>query len=220
MKSFSNECEEIHSQQEWGRYPAEVVIRFVARNYYKSRREDVRILDFGCGAGANTWYLAREGFDVYAFDGSESAVMRARKRLESEGLSGVRFEVFDGADVKYSDSFFDCVIDNVCIYANTKDCIEKMYGEVYRVLKGGGKLFTSCFGTKTEGFGTGNCLEEGTYDNIEKGVLSGRAIAHFYTPEEFEQTLIRAGFKNVSIDTMQYTDDGVLVEMFFAKAVK
>lgn len=67
MKSFSEEWEKIHSTQEWGRYPSETVIRFIARNYYKTEREKIKILDFGCGAGAHTWYLAREGFDVYAF---------------------------------------------------------------------------------------------------------------------------------------------------------
>ena len=39
MKSFSEEWEKIHSTQEWGRYPSETVIRFIARNYYKTERE-------------------------------------------------------------------------------------------------------------------------------------------------------------------------------------
>ncbi len=51
--------EKIHSQKVWG-YPSEHVIRFVARNYYKRNRSEVKILDFGCGTGANTWSLARE----------------------------------------------------------------------------------------------------------------------------------------------------------------
>ena len=51
MKSFSEEWEKTHSTQEWGRYPSETVIRFIARNYYKTEREKIKILDFGCGAG-------------------------------------------------------------------------------------------------------------------------------------------------------------------------
>lgn len=69
----------IHSTQEWGRYPSETVIRFITRNYYKAEREKIKILDFGCGAGAHTWNLAREGFDEYAFDGSKSAMDKAEK---------------------------------------------------------------------------------------------------------------------------------------------
>lgn len=45
MKSVSEEWEKIHSTQEWGRYPSETVIRFIARNYYKTEREKIKILD-------------------------------------------------------------------------------------------------------------------------------------------------------------------------------
>ena len=79
--------EEIHGNQPWGKYPQEYVIRFVARNYYNRDRKSVKILDFGCGQGANTWYLAREGFDTYAFDGSENAVLKCSERLKNEGLT-------------------------------------------------------------------------------------------------------------------------------------
>ena len=81
MKSFDTTWETIHATQEWGKYPAEPVIRFVARNYYNKVRITIKILDFCCGAGSNTWYLAREGFDVYAFDGSVSAVNKVEKLL-------------------------------------------------------------------------------------------------------------------------------------------
>ena len=47
MKSFDETWEEIHSTQEWGKYPSEPVIRFVARNYYKVDRKATKILDFG-----------------------------------------------------------------------------------------------------------------------------------------------------------------------------
>ena len=40
MKSFDNVWEEIHASQEWGKYPSEPVIRFVARNYYKKDRKN------------------------------------------------------------------------------------------------------------------------------------------------------------------------------------
>lgn len=49
MKSFCETWEKIHKEQEWGKYPSESVIRFIARNYYKTKRENVKILDFGCG---------------------------------------------------------------------------------------------------------------------------------------------------------------------------
>lgn len=220
MQAFSQEWEEIHKKQQWGTYPSEQVIRFVARNFYKKEREKVKFLDFGCGAGANTWYLAREGFDVYAFDGSESAINRARIFLKSEGYEDVKFSVRDGVNLDYPENFFDCVIDSVCIYANKLSCIRTMYKEIYDILREGGKLFSSCFGTKTEGFGTGEKVEDGTYKNISCGVLKGRAEAHFFTMEELRKTVEEAGFQNIVIDQMLYTDNGVRVEQFYLNAEK
>ncbi len=219
-KAFSEEWEAIHATQEWGKYPSESVIRFVARNFYKYEREKIKILDFGCGVGANTWFLARERFDVYAFDGSESAIRKAKKYLENEGYFEVKLSVQDGINISYESGFFNCVIDNVCVYANTKKNIIAMYKQIYRVLCKGGKLYSSCFGTETLGCGMGNEIERGTYEKITQGVLQGRAIAHFFTREEFLEVLSEAGFINIYIDIMKYTDNGIPVEMLIAKAEK
>ena len=220
MKSFVEEWENIHITMDWGKYPSVNVIRFVARNYYNKNRKQIKILDFGCGGGANTWYLAREGFDVYAFDGSQSAVQKAKDFLESEGYHNVHFDIMDGAEIQYQKGFFDCVIDNVCIYANKIEGIRRMYENVYSVLKKEGKIFSTCFGVKTEGYGTGSVLEPDTYCNIEKGVLSGRAVAHFFTKENLFNLLEEVGFKNILIDENVYTDNGIMVQMFIAKADK
>lgn len=102
-KSFNEEWETVHSTQEWGMYPTEHVIRFIARNYYNvPERGKIKILDFGCGTGAHTWYLAREGFDAYAFDGSESAIRRAKERFAKERLSA-DFKVLDALEADYPD---------------------------------------------------------------------------------------------------------------------
>lgn len=217
--SFHEEWEHIHQTEEWGAYPSEYVIRFIARNYYKKERESVKMLDFGCGAGAHTWYMAREGFDVYAFDGSESAVEKAKRRMEKENLKA-HFQVSDALALDYSDGFFDAVVDSACIYANLLDHIRQMYRNIYHILKPQGKLFTNCFGKQTEGYGTGELLEEGTYVNMTKGVLQGRAMAHFYTKGELKEVLDEAGFSNIQIDSVLYTDRGITVEQFIATAVK
>lgn len=44
-KSFDNYWEQVHSRTEWGQYPTEHVIRFIARNYYNKNRKEIRILD-------------------------------------------------------------------------------------------------------------------------------------------------------------------------------
>ena len=170
--------------------------------------------------GANTWYLAREGFDVYAFDGSKCAVQKAKDYLESEGFYNVHFDILDGAEIFYEKSFFDCVIDNVCICANKYEGIKRMYSNIYSILKENGKIFSSCFGVKTEGYGTGKELERNTYCDIREGVLAGRGVEHFFAKDDLYSLLKEVGFMDISIDEMIYTDNGVLVQMFIATAEK
>lgn len=219
MKSFDTAWEEIHATQEWGKYPSEPVIRFVARNYYKTDRESVKILDFGCGGGSHTWYLAREGFDVYGFDGSQSAVKKVEEMLRKEGLSA-DVRVRDALELDYEEGFFDCVIDSATIYANKLENILNMYRKIYDMLKQGGKLFSISFTTGTTGYGTGKELEKNTFCDITEGNLEGRGTAHFYEDGELKGMLEEIGFQNVEVDCLRYTDRGNVVEQFLVQAEK
>lgn len=218
-KSFDEEWEAIHSTQEWGKYPAEHVIRFVARNFYKKNRDTIKILDFGCGGGAHAWYLAREGFDVYAFDGSESAVRKTKERLMADNLYA-HLEVADALELQYEKDFFDAVIDNVSIYANRWKNIITMYEEIFDKLKDSGKLLTVCFGKKTSGCKSGQNIERDTYINITEGVLANRGTVHLWELEELEETLCRIGFRDIKSDTILYTDNGNQVEQYVVTAMK
>lgn len=65
--SNDNIWNSVFKNQEWGKYPSEDLIRFIARNFYSIKnRLDVKVLEIGCGPGANIWFLAREGFSFVA----------------------------------------------------------------------------------------------------------------------------------------------------------
>lgn len=218
-KSMSDEWEKVHHDREWGKYPSEPVIRFVARNYYKQDRKNVKILDFGCGQGACTWYLAREGFDTYAFDGSLSAVQKAKQILEKNNLTAI-VEVMDGANISYPDDFFDAVIDGACIGHNRIEDIRQMYSSIYKILKKGGQLFSTFFTTQTTGFGTGEYIEKNTYKGLTSGHLQGYGIVHFWEEGELKDVIQSVGFKNIQIEKLMYTDAGDVIDMFILTAVK
>lgn len=211
--------ETIHSRKEWGGYPSEHVIRFVARNYYKLDRSRVKILDFGCGTGANTWFLAREGFDTYAFDISESAIKILNMRMIKEGLT-VSTLCSDGLNLPYRDNYFDAIIDNVSIFSNPVDDIRKMYVKCFKMLVSGGKLMSVVFDKNTTGFGTGKKIEPGTFDGIEKGPIQGLGMRHFFDKEEFLSVLSDAGFNDIRIEKTQYTDEESIISQLIGFGVK
>jgi SAM-dependent methyltransferase len=72
----------IFASREWGRYPAEDLIRFVARE--QRRLPSLKALEIGCGPGANLCFLAGLGIDFDAIDSSPNAVRQAITRLDVE----------------------------------------------------------------------------------------------------------------------------------------
>lgn len=226
-KSFDNIWEKIHSTQEWGQYPNEDVIRFIARNYYNKKgggdnRKNIKILDFGCGAGANTWYLAREEFDVYAFDGSESAVKKAQSKLENDNLHAT-FKVCDALYIDYDNEYFDCIIDSAVIYSNLLSNINKMYQKIYDMLKIGGKFFTTGnFTLNVTGYNTGVEIEKNTFRDLKEGPLANRGTIHFFSDIELKELLLNVGFKNIKLDKLKRTEKNQIytIEYYILEATK
>ena len=121
MSSWDPEWENIHQKDMMGKYPSEYLVRTIARHFYHvSNRKAIRILEIGCGKGAQIWFLAREGFSVFGVDGSPTAVKYAANRFDSEQLDG-EIEVGDVIQLKWPDEFFDAVIDIECLMGNDWD---------------------------------------------------------------------------------------------------
>ena len=169
--------EDIFQREEWGKYPPEHVIRFVARRFYKvPDRRAVRILDLGCGTGACTWFMAREGLAASGIDGSATAVERAASRLADEGLSA-DLKVGDYVNLPWADNTFDGVIDNVSLYCNRFENCRRAVAEVRRVLKPGGHFHSANFSNLTWGCGMGTEIERNRFCDVPEGPLRGRGFA-------------------------------------------
>lgn len=212
--------EDIFRQKEWGKYPPEYIVRFVARNFYRSPdRKQLRLLDLGCGPGACTWFMAREGFDVSGIDGSETAVGNARSRLSLEGLSA-DLRIGDFSTLPWPDSYFDGVVDNATLCCNRFLQCEKTVDEVHRVLKRKGKFLSANFTDKTCGYGTGELLEEGTFRNVAKGPLHGLGVTLMMSRGQVDQ--LYSKFKSVSVERTSWTimDMTEIVELWVVECSK
>lgn len=136
------EWNEVYSQKGMAEYPDNNVIRFVANNFYNApNRKEVKFLDIGCGVGANTWYLANEGFSVAAIDGSNIAMERLRLKLEKMGLEAF-LGCGDITKLDFKPDYFDAIIDvsSLC-YVDEKE-IKPLMEKLHTVLKPGGKVFS------------------------------------------------------------------------------
>src|SRR3989344_8170650 len=124
------------------KYPADYVVRFLFTHFPRDfkERSNLKILDLGCGAGASTVFLAKEGFLTYATDISEPGLKVAEKRLKDNNLKAT-LENASMEKQPFEDEFFDGVISFGVLYYNTEDGFKKAVDEIYRTLKKGGKAF-------------------------------------------------------------------------------
>jgi cyclopropane fatty-acyl-phospholipid synthase-like methyltransferase len=143
--SFDKVWEKTHQDREWGSYPSEDLVRWTFRNFGKHRDQHTKqkILDLGCGQGNNTWFLAREGFNVLAVDGSHSACDKTTRRLVNEACMAHTFVACHGlANIECAeDCTFDAVVDVVSSAHNSIHYLPDIYQEVHRVLKPLGRYF-------------------------------------------------------------------------------
>lgn len=190
--------DEIFKKREWGKYPSEELIRFIARNYYKiNPRIGVKILDLGCGYGAGTWYMAREGFDVSAIDGSKIAIDLLQQRLDNEKLMAKLF-LGDITNLPFSDSEFDSVVDLNCLMCNDSKTAKTIISEVWRVLKEDGKFYSCTPQVGSWGDGIGTYLERNTYRDSPDGPFANMGIVRFSDEQEIME--LYGKFSSLQID--------------------
>lgn len=99
------------------------------------------VLDIGCGAGASALPAAEivgPGGHVIGVDLSNELLALAKKRADARRLSNVEFHNEDMTALSYPDGHFDAVVS--CFSIFFVDDIEGLVGELWRMLKPGGKL--------------------------------------------------------------------------------
>ena len=97
----------------------------------------LRIVDFGCGSGANSVLLANRGAHVWAVDISEDLIRLGQRRLVVNGRpGGAQFIVGSAHDLPLPDNSVDIVFGIAILHHLDLDLVSR---EVHRVLKPGGR---------------------------------------------------------------------------------
>lgn len=204
--------EEIFSSREWGKYPSETLIRFIARNFYNvSDRKAINILELGLGTGTNLWFCAREGFTVSGIEWSKAGVDRFLKRMNDEGLKdrikdikiGDYYTMLD----EFEDESFDAIIDVASLCCNDFKKTRAIFLKSLTKLKKGGKFYSSHIAKGILGFdeSLGEYYEpkEGIYQHVGKLRFEDeQSIAMLFKADDFSFSLSKT--------TLQ--KDGVLLD--------
>ncbi|MBQ1849104.1 MAG: methyltransferase domain-containing protein [Lachnospiraceae bacterium] len=110
--------------------------------------DGMRVLELGCGNGSfwlENWEKIPGKAQITLSDQSEGMLREAKKAFSGKRKIRFDYQVIDFHDIPEKDASYDLVIANhVLFYA--KD-FAKVLGEIRRVLKPGGRLICSTYGT-------------------------------------------------------------------------
>jgi SAM-dependent methyltransferase len=157
-----------------------------------------RAIDFGCGNGRNSVFLASRGFQVEAVDQSQAAIDWATQNVARAGVSVqlLRQSVFE---LNLQPAAYDLVYDSGCFHHIPPHRRSEYVERITRALRPGGWLGLTCF--RPEG-GSGFSDD----DVYERGSLGGGLG---YTQERLRE-IWSQGLKVESISQMneQLPDSG------------
>jgi len=105
----------------------------------------ISILDMGCGVGYNSCFLAMEGYQVKGFDGSKTAIGRAKALAIKNEIDPDIFILSDHSYLEQiPDNSLDVAIAMGFIYYLDEADRDYCYRHVHRVLKDQGKFLLTC----------------------------------------------------------------------------
>lgn len=176
--SFSTEWDQIYAEgRQMTRWPWSDLISLTFRHV--ERRSDMRVLELGCGAGANIPFFRSLGMSYHAFEGSPLIVRKLREENKdfAENISAFDFCL----PWSYKDGSFDLVVDRAAVTHNDSESIRRVLSEVWRCLKPGGHFigvdwFSIHHSSALLGQAAG---EQATRAQIPTGQFAGVGKVHF-----------------------------------------
>lgn len=200
--------ENLHKESRFRpKYPSEVVVQYVFRNF--ARDNKTKVLDLGCGAGRHCYFMSKENLDVYGVDISLDGVEYTKTLLDQNDLKG-NIKIGSTDDIPFEDNMFDGLISYGVLYYCSIQEIKESVKEIYRVLKKGGKALIIVRSTEDYRYGDGVQIEENTFliseDDESKGAFNENGMKmHFFTRNELINLFDE--FNIISIDTIEETSD-------------
>lgn len=102
------------------------------------------VLDIGCGTGENSLMLASRGHMVWGIDGSETAILQARKKAAERELEAT-FIIGDALNLTILGEGFHTVIDSGLFHVFTDSERDIYLAGLRHVMFSGSRLFLICF---------------------------------------------------------------------------
>lgn len=131
-------------------WPWDAVVAFLHRigprmSLSSVEQSPPRLLEVGCGTGANLLAAIDRGYSCVGIDFSPSALLAAKETFDISNRA--TFAVGEAERIPFQDRSFDVVIDRAALTHQPPAALKASLREVARVLRPGGYFFFSPFST-------------------------------------------------------------------------
>lgn len=122
-------------------YSITQINRDYVKRWIAERCKGKRVLDYCCGNGDFTIWLAETGADAYGIDISKGSIENATKKANNRGIANkAKFRVMDAEATEFANDYFDLAVANGVLHHLN---LEKAYRELTRILKPEGQLIAT-----------------------------------------------------------------------------
>jgi SAM-dependent methyltransferase len=195
--SFSKEWEERHkANKNISIWPWSDLVSYVMR-YARPSSLDFRVLELGCGAGANILFFKGLGVQYYAIEGSSLIVERLLERFPE--LKGNIVVGDFTEDIPFSEPF-DLIVDRASLTSNSTPAISGALKIVYDKLKKDGIFIgIDWYSTSHSDYELGDVVDNYTRCNIQQGQFTGLGKVHFS-----DKTYLLNLFSNFKVEILEH----------------
>ncbi|MBR9679752.1 MAG: methyltransferase domain-containing protein [Candidatus Altiarchaeota archaeon] len=149
-----------------------------------------KLLDLGCGLGADAIFFAETGFEVTALDFSKTGLEALKSRKGALAIEMIEADLKDDLS-EFKDSGFDIVYSRLSLQYFSHDETSKIFSEIKRILKPAGWFFFMVKSTSDPEYGKGEKLENDVF------VLDGY-FQHFFSKKKILSNM--TGFEMVLME--------------------
>lgn len=125
-------------------FGATSMIEDLVKQATDGRIEPGRAITLGCGVGRETIYLAKNGWNVIGLDFSPTAIERARRRAQAEGIE-VPFVVDNLTNLRHVGGTFDLVTDFGALNDMNQEARDQYMENVLPLTNPGSRYLMFCF---------------------------------------------------------------------------
>lgn len=192
--TFSNEWDDLYrANTHLSTWPWSDLVSYVHR-YAKPSAGFKRVLELGCGAGANIPFFVKLCVDYCAVEGSPAIVERVLTTYPE--LRG-KIIVADFTRSIPFDGPFDLVVDRISLAHNTTDAMDRTLKMIFNLLRNGGKFIgIDWFSDQHQDATLGELVDSHTRRNFPSSShLAGTGKVHFCDREHLVNLLEGTGFR-------------------------